>query len=222
VQTSPPHDQYEFHVAPLVPNVEPPLRAPPRPSSFKTDELASEEPSIGRRIFRNVARFSIAVLIGIGATVAWQSHGNKAKETIGAWAPALGWLSPVSTQPPSDNLVAPQSSVTSQSAPATQTAGATPAVTSHDLAQQLEPVVRDLAVVRRGLEQIAAKQDQMAQTLATLQAAEQEIRQKISSLAAPRTAAPRKSTQAAVPSAVAQSSSATSPPPSVQPPAPPR
>ena len=112
-------------------------------------------------------------------------------------------------------MVSAQNAVLPQSAPVTKTGEATAAVTSHELVQQLEPVVRDLALVRHSLEQLAAKQDQMAQNIATLQAAEQDIRQKISSPPAPRAATPRKPTQAA-----AQSSSVPSAAPSAQPPSP--
>ena len=44
-------------------------------------------------------------------------------------------------------------------------------------------MARDLAAMRRSVEQLAAKQEQMAQTITTLQAVEQDIKQKMSSLA---------------------------------------
>jgi len=63
-----------------------------------------------------------------------------------------------------------------------------PNVTTADL----KPVAIDLALVRRSIEQLGAnqdqlarKQDQMAQAIATLQAAEQDISQKILALAPP-------------------------------------
>jgi hypothetical protein len=63
-----------------------------------------------------------------------------------------------------------------------------PAVTSAELVQQLKPMAIDLAIARRGVEQLAAiedqlaqKQEQMAQTIATQRATEQEVGQKISS-----------------------------------------
>jgi hypothetical protein len=46
------------------------------------------------------------------------------------------------------------------------------------LVQQL---ARDLAAVRHSVEQFAAKQEQMARNVATLQAGEQDIRQKMPS-----------------------------------------
>ena len=58
--------------------------------------------------------------------------------------------------------------------------------------EQLKPVALDLAIVRRSVEQLATnqdqlarKQDQMAQAIATLQAAEQDLSQKILGLVPP-------------------------------------
>jgi len=51
--------------------------------------------------------------------------------------------------------------------------------------QQLEPLASNLDVVRRSVEQLAAKQEQMAQNMATLQAVEEDIRQKMSSPPSP-------------------------------------
>jgi uncharacterized iron-regulated membrane protein len=130
-----------------------------RPSSgFKNTHFASDRPSITRRIIRAFGRFSVAVLIGIGGTLAWQYYGG---DMVRAWAPSLGWFLPAS--PPG------------------------PAVSSTELQQQLKPMAIDLALVRRSEEQLAAnqdqlarKQDQMAQAIAALQAAEQEVSQKVS------------------------------------------
>src|SRR5262245_40672890 len=33
-----------------------------------------------------MARFLLAVLIGIGATLAWQTYGDEAKQIVGTWA----------------------------------------------------------------------------------------------------------------------------------------
>ncbi len=136
--------------------VEPSIRSP-RPAGFKNDQVASARPSIGRRIFRTIARFFVAVLIGVGATLGWQSHGDEAKEMVRTRAPWLGWLLPVST---------------------TETPAA--AATSSELVQHLEPMARNLAVVRRSVEELAAKQEQMAQNIAILREVEQDIRQKMS------------------------------------------
>jgi hypothetical protein len=49
-----------------------------------------------------MTRFLLAVLIGIGLTLAWQSYGEDAKQIVGPWArdtimsqaPSLAWLLP--------------------------------------------------------------------------------------------------------------------------------
>jgi hypothetical protein len=147
-----------------------PLRPgrPYRSSGFKSPQFRSDGPSVSRRLTRSLARFFLAVFIGVGGTLVWQ-HGDDVAEFVRTWAPSLGWLLPVSTT----------------KAPA-------PAVTSTELQQQLKPMAIDLALVRRSMEQLGAnqdqlarKQDQMAQAIATLQTAEQDISQKILALAPP-------------------------------------
>ena len=123
---------------------------------FGEGPLASGRPSIGRRIFRSLTRFSIAVLIGVGATLGWQS--DTAKEMLVAQAPVLAWVLSVST-----------------------TKSPVVAATSTDPMQQLAPLASNLDVVRRSVEQLAAKQEQMAQNIAALRAAEENFRQKMSS-----------------------------------------
>src|SRR5258708_23417728 len=129
----------------------------PRPSGLNDDQVASDRPSIGRRIFRTLTRFFIAVLIGIGATLAWQSHGDAAREMVVARAPSLGWLLSVST-----------------------TKSPAVAATAPDPLQHLDPLASNFDVVRRSVEQLAAKQEQMAQNIATLQAVADDIRQRMS------------------------------------------
>jgi hypothetical protein len=135
-----------------------------RSSGFKNAQFRSDRPSISRRLTRKLARFFLVVLIGVGGTLAWQ-HGDEVTEMVRTWAPSLGWLLPVST------IKAPA-----------------PTVTTADL----KPVAIDLALVRRSIDQLASNQDQLArkqeqmtQAIATLQAAVQDISQKILALAPP-------------------------------------
>ncbi len=143
--------------------VEPTIRVFPRPSDFKNDQFANDRSPIGRKRFRAVARLSIAALIGVGGLSAWQSHGDEAMETIGTWVVSLGSLSSVSTTklPP---VPAPAA-----------------VATSPELAQQLEAMPRDLAVMRRNVEQLTEKHEQMARNIATLKAAGQHIKKNTSS-----------------------------------------
>jgi hypothetical protein len=134
----------------------------PRSAGFKNTRVTSNRPSITRQIKRSLGRFSVAALIGVGATLAWQSYGA---EIVRVWAPSLGWLVPPSP--------------------------------SAELQAQLKPVAVDIAIMKRSIEQLgsnqdqlARKQDQMTQAFATLQAAEDDIKQNILALAplAPKTA----------------------------------
>src|SRR5215204_5742021 len=69
-----------------------------RPTTASIHPLppARRRPSIGRRVFRALTRFCIAVLIGVGATLGWQSYGDVAREMLAARAPELASLLPVS------------------------------------------------------------------------------------------------------------------------------
>lgn len=133
--------------------------------SLKDGQVARDRPSIGRRIFRTLTRFFIAVLIGVGATLAWQSYGDAAREMLVVRAPTLAALLPVSMSKSPFVAAAPP-----------------------DPMQQLAPLASNLDVVRRSLELLAAKQEQMAQNqeqmaqnIAALQAVDQDIREKMSS-----------------------------------------
>jgi hypothetical protein len=180
------------HVAPLAPEVRPelPRRASNRPAGFMADHVASDRPSIGRRMFRAFTRFCIAVLIGVSATLAWQLHGDEAEKFVGTWFPSLNQFLPVSTS--TQNITLPQSATTAPiSAPAA-------AVTSSEMAQQLKTMAsdladarrslgqltelaRDVADTRRNLERLAARQEQIAESIATLQRFEQDIKQRLAS-----------------------------------------
>ena len=157
----------------------------PRSSILKHDQVASDRPSVGRRIFRTVARFFIAVL----------SYGDAAREVVIVRAPTLAWLLSLSTTKPP-----------------------VVAATSADPMQQLAPLASNLDLVRRSVEQLAAKQDQLAQNIATLQGVQEDIRQKMSytppspSQQAPSIPQPKPPQPKAQSSAV-QSSPATRPPP---------
>jgi hypothetical protein len=139
----------------------------PYPYRFGEGQPASGRPSLGKRMFRTLVRFSIAVLIGVGGTLGWQSYGDEAKEMLVAQAPALGLLLPVST-----------------------TKSPVMAATSTDTTRQLAPLASTLDAVRRSVEQLAARQEQMAQNIAALRTAEENVRQKMSSTPPAPTPAP--------------------------------
>jgi hypothetical protein len=138
-------------------------------------------------------RYSIVLLIGIGATLAWQSYGSEAMEMIRTEVPPLAWLLPVSTAKP----------IHDEQGPATTDASS----------PQVERLELSLLVLRRSVEQVAlmveqlsAKQDQMAQNIVTLQSIEQDGRKLSSSQTVPR-----KPQQPAAKSSATESSSTVYP-----------
>ena len=196
--------------------VEPSIRVSPRPSDFKNDQVANDRPSIGRRTFRSLARLFIAALIGVGATFAWQSHGDEAKEMVRTWAPSLdrlssAWQSPsdeakrmiktwalsldwlMKKSPPDVDIAAKQKG-SSPAAALTQKPVPAAVAIPFESVHQLKTMAHDLTVMRQMVEQLTVKQEQMAHNIALLQAVEQDIKQKMSSPPLPPAAslAPRK------------------------------
>ena len=156
-----------------------------RPPAQRNDQATATKRSTGRRMLRGSFRLVFAILLGVVGTLAWQSHGEEAKATIRTWAPSLVWLFPALKAAPFDGQ-----------------ASAVTAVTSADLALQIKPVALDLAIVRHGVDQLATtikqlatKQEDMAQEIATLQATEQDLNEKVSASAQPRSASTRKTPQ---------------------------
>ena len=100
---------------------------------------------------------------GIAATLAWQGYAHMTGEMIANSFPQLAWLLPqpaVRLQSP--DVVAP-------------TAPAIPSSSS----EHLKVISLALAVVRQGMDQLAADQQQMAIEIAKVREAQQEIRDKI-------------------------------------------
>jgi len=198
---------------------EPSLDATLHPADLKNNRFPSDRPSLSKRAARALARFLIAVFIGVAATLAWQSYGEAAKQMLARRAPQLGWLLSLATtnSPPHPEIVAEQPSLPAvqasepdapQAAPVAQAAPdmiapTAPAAPSPDL-QQLEAMARDLAAVRQSVDQLAAGQEQMARDIARLQAAEKNIRHS--------TSAPPPSKPAAAPARKPMPPSAQNPP----------
>jgi hypothetical protein len=130
-----------------------------RAGSAPVYAAAPLRPSIGRRMFRFLARFVILISIGVGATLGWQAYGDMAKQMFAAAVPEQAWLLSYlpGTKPPAAVAAAPSSSL------------------------QLEPLAANLDAMRRSFEQLAVRQDQMARSIAALQATNEDIRQKVSS-----------------------------------------
>ena len=55
------------------------------------DHLVAIEKEMKTRGSRGLARYLAAILIGVAATLAWQSYGDATKRMIATKAPELGW-----------------------------------------------------------------------------------------------------------------------------------
>jgi hypothetical protein len=124
-----------------------PYRSPGEDFHFRSDKpLRTDKRPMSKRVARSVALFLFAVLVGVGGTLASQSYRDEIIQVF----PPLDWLWPVST-----------------------TMAPVPSVTTADLQEQFKPLAVDLALVRRSVEQLgsnldqlAHKQDQLAQNMA--------------------------------------------------------
>jgi hypothetical protein len=150
------------------------------------DRFASYRPSFGRRTSLTLANFFIAALIGVAAAFVWQSQRvstTKSPNDVAVAEKQSGFTSAgqVSLQdaPP-------------QPAPVTQTAPTSTArATSPELVQQLEGMARDLAVLRRSVEKLAAKQEHLVDAQAQLAARQEQMAQNIAKPQAVKLSLPR-------------------------------
>jgi len=173
--------------------------------------LITDTPSFGRRFFRGLVRFLVVFFFGVAATLAWQSYGDVTRQSIATWAAERGW--------PTDWLFYGQAvkedsapRIGTSNAPAAQmrAEGAPSAPAGPDV-QELKTMTLGLAAtlntMRSRLDQLALGQEQSANDIAKLQAAEQDIRQKISTPAQRAATAP-----ASKPAATTTPSRAPAPP----------
>jgi hypothetical protein len=201
-----------FHPAPSITPAEPSLDPNPQQASLQKDRISNDKPSVGWRVFLTVARGFIVIAM-VGAAFALLSYGDdKQRDLVRARDLSLNWLSSVlrsDSYQGSDGAAEPVSKPSGQTpspsttlppgAPSIQSAQA-PAATesSPDLQHQFETMASDVAVVRRLIEQLSARDDQMARDIATMQAAEQNVSQKLLSLPqSPTVRIPRKKVRAA-------------------------
>ena len=155
-----------------------------------------------RRTSRAFVRYLAAICVGVAGTLAWQSYGEEAKQTIATKAPELGWSPEVRqmiakwTKPPAgpENTAArPPVQETQQAASVAQTApeavAPPPAAPSFD-PEQAKQMAQSIDELRQTVGRLAATQEQIASHLAAtqeqigremtrLQAADQEILAKI-------------------------------------------
>lgn len=181
------------HVHPAIAALERSIYGDDRPPEFRRQQIVPQRPSVAKRIFLTAVYILIAGAIA-GAALAWRSSDDKIKDIVAAWESSLNHFSSILgvRSPPSANVLAaaPVSSVPDhvpalseavpQAAPVTPATAPVPPGASHEVQLQLATIGDDLAAMRQAMEQIAGRQDQMAEDIAALQAAQQKISQTIS------------------------------------------
>jgi hypothetical protein len=140
------------------------------------DRLVAIDNKMTRRGSRGFGRFLLAVLIGVAATLAWQSYGDATKQVIATKAPELGW------SPEAKQMIASWTLgwtkppvVESKAAPVAQTA---PIATSLD-PEKVRQMAQNLAEVRETVQELAAGQNQVTREIDKLESAVVEILMKM-------------------------------------------
>ena len=173
---------------------------------YRLRAIESQTKAIGRqtkrRASRAFVRYLVAICVGVAGTLAWQSYGEEAKQTIATKAPELGWSPEVRqmisswTKPlagPENTAARPPVQETQQAASVAQTApeavAPTPAAPSFDpeqarqMAQSIDELRQTVGRLAATQEQIAshlaATQEQIGREMTRLQAVDQEILTKI-------------------------------------------
>jgi hypothetical protein len=117
------------------------------------------------------------------ATVAWDKHGDTARQMLAEWTPALASLLPSASQtapvaavqaaPPAEQAATDQATDQSVAPPPTQVAAAVPIAAQSDPGQSVQSMTRDLAAMAQQIEQLKANivelkagQEQMAREMA--------------------------------------------------------
>jgi hypothetical protein len=173
-------DRKEFHFSPNIASGDPFLDAHRRPAVL-------QRPSIAWRVLRTVSWGFLFTVI-VSAAVAWQSSDDTTKDLVRRWVDEVAGLGTVvhdeapasagaAIEPPSNTTdAAPkQGAALLQVAPANQATLASAAELLTGLQHRFETMGNDIAVMHRLVETVAARQEQMAQDIATLQTAQQNI-----------------------------------------------
>ena len=137
------------------------------------DRLLAIENEMKKRGSRRFGRYLVAILIGVAATLAWQSYGESVKQIIATRAPELGW------SPQAKQMIAswtlgwtkPPASSEKQASPVAQTAPTTPTLDP----SQVQQMTQNLEALRQTTDQLAGGQDQMRRDIARLEAAVAEL-----------------------------------------------
>jgi hypothetical protein len=155
---------------------------------------ASNRSPVERQVFRIICGLVIAIVFA----VVWQAYrDDQTMKLVKAWGhSSVIWLSAAlgASLRESESAAEPSTKFSDQAA---STPAVMPGPTNKfaELNHQLQTIVNDLAVLRRNVEQLSDRQEQMSRDILAVQATEQNVSEKVSSLtqAAPVHTPPRRS-----------------------------
>jgi hypothetical protein len=141
----------------LLPAIELSVETPIRAANLENDRSANDEPASSEGTLRRLARSMITFYIGVAATLAWQSYGDEARQTIANLSPQLSWLAPQAA------------------------AAATVSDTNEEITRSVDRIVAaNQEQIARSVDQIvAASQDQIARSVARLAADQEQMAREI-------------------------------------------
>jgi hypothetical protein len=123
------------------------------------------------------------------ATVAWDKHGDTARQMLAEWTPALASLLPSASPtapvaaaqaaPPAEQTATDQATDQSVAPPPTQVAAAVPIAAQSDPGQSVQSMTRDLAAMAQQIEQLKAN-------IAELKAGQEQMVREMAKPAAPK------------------------------------
>ena len=183
----------QSYFSPSVVSPEPSIHAPSGtsqepsidPNQRANIKEAGSRASVERRTFRTAIR---GLIIVIAVAAGWQVYrDDQTKDPLKAWGHSLLNRSSavLDTKHPGSEVAAEPGSKLSDQA-VTPSAPTSIAIREFpELQQQLQTMVGDLVALQRIVEQVASKQEQISRDVATLQATEQNISGKVSSLTQP-------------------------------------
>jgi hypothetical protein len=165
--------------SPSIAPTQPSIELNPQQASLQSDQISSDRPPVERRVFFTLARGFIVIAV-VGGVALLSYGGDKKRDIVGAWNLSLHWLSSVlrtnSSQGPDTAGLSvskplgpapPQNIALLPVAPGSQAAPASVAPRSSSESQYLlETMTSDLAVVRRLVDELATREDQMARDIA--------------------------------------------------------
>ncbi len=175
-------------ITPPEPSIEPSGSASSEPL-IDSSQQASSSPTSREFVVKSVVRNVIGgLLLAIVVVVVWQIyHDNQSRRIFEALRhSSVIWLSSSFGSARRDSELTAQSSAkSSDQAAQTPTETSSQANEVAELRQQLLAVVNDVAVMRRDVEHLSNKHEQLSRDLEVIQATVQNVGDKVSSLSQP-------------------------------------